>query len=185
MAECCASIVPTQFSFSPRFDAELPAVPAPQREMLHPHQLHISTSRVRELLAYPWWPCVSATAGKNPRVAARSHMIRADSPHCACASAPPCACTCGQALESISASDAASQAPGLTCTAHVPSAVMRRPLVDSVSVGSSDSEWLPRTGRVMVGDPFHIGSVLHMYMIFSSSYMSVAPTHVVYHTTHR
>ena len=34
------------------FDAELPAVPAPQRVILHPHQLHSSTSR--ELLAYPW-----------------------------------------------------------------------------------------------------------------------------------
>ena len=31
-------------------------------------------------------------------ISARSRMIRADSPHCACASAPPCACICGQAL---------------------------------------------------------------------------------------
>ena len=57
MADSRDSIVPGQSSFSPRFDAELPAVPAPQRVMLHPHQLHISTSR--ELQAYPWWPCVS------------------------------------------------------------------------------------------------------------------------------
>ena len=57
MADSRDSIVPGQSSFSPRFDAELPVVPAPQRVMLHPHQLHISTSR--ELQAYPWWPCVS------------------------------------------------------------------------------------------------------------------------------
>ena len=44
MADSRDSIVPGQSSFSPRFDAELPAVPAPQRVMLHPHQLHISTS---------------------------------------------------------------------------------------------------------------------------------------------
>ena len=58
VAGCCAPIVPGQSSFSPRFDAELPAVPAPQRVILHPHQLHISTRQ--ELLAYPWWSCVSA-----------------------------------------------------------------------------------------------------------------------------
>ena len=52
MADSRDSIVPGQFSFSPGFDAELPAVPAPQRVILHPHQLHSSTSR--ELLAYPW-----------------------------------------------------------------------------------------------------------------------------------
>jgi hypothetical protein len=50
-ADECTSIVPGQFSFGPDFDAELPAVPAPQSVVLHPHQLHISTSR--ELLAYP------------------------------------------------------------------------------------------------------------------------------------
>ena len=52
MPDSSDSIAPGQFSSSPDFDAELPAVPAPQRVMLHPHQLHSSTSR--ELLAYPW-----------------------------------------------------------------------------------------------------------------------------------
>ena len=71
VADCCASIVPEQFSFSPRFDAELPAVPAPQRVMLHPHQLHISTSR--ELLACPWWSCVSARTGESQDSSQKPH----------------------------------------------------------------------------------------------------------------
>jgi hypothetical protein len=31
-------------------------------------------------------------------ISARSRMIRADSPHCACRLGPPSACSCGQAL---------------------------------------------------------------------------------------
>jgi hypothetical protein len=39
MADSRDSIVPGHFSFSPGFDAELPAVLAPQRVMLYLHQL--------------------------------------------------------------------------------------------------------------------------------------------------
>ena len=69
------------FSFGPDFVAELPAVPAPQRVMLHPHQSLISTSR--ELLAYPWWPCASTRTVKPQESNQKSHE-RADSPHCVC-----------------------------------------------------------------------------------------------------
>ena len=46
LADSCDSIVPGQFSFLAGFDTEPPAEPAPQRVMLHPRQLHISTSIV-------------------------------------------------------------------------------------------------------------------------------------------
>ena len=62
MTDSRDSIVPGQFSSLPDFDAELPAVPAPQCVMLHPHQLHILTRR--ELLACTWWSCASARTGK-------------------------------------------------------------------------------------------------------------------------
>ena len=81
MADSRDSTVPGQFSISPDFDAELPAVPTPQRVTLHPHQLHISTSR--ELLAYPWWPCASAKTG-HPQESNQKPHDRADSPHCVC-----------------------------------------------------------------------------------------------------
>ena len=61
------SIVPGQFSFLPGFDAELPAVPV----MLHPHQLHSSTSR--ELIAYPWWQFVSTRTGKPQDSSQKPH----------------------------------------------------------------------------------------------------------------
>ena len=71
MADSRDSIVPGQFSSLPDFDAEPPAVPAPQRVMLHPHQLHISTSR--ELLTYPWWSCVSARTGNPQNISQKPH----------------------------------------------------------------------------------------------------------------
>ena len=71
IADSRDSIVPVQFSSLPDVDAEPPAVPAPQRVMLHPHQLHISTSR--ELLAYPWWPCVSAKTGRPHDISQKPH----------------------------------------------------------------------------------------------------------------
>jgi hypothetical protein len=63
-ADECASILPGQFSFGPDFDAELPAVPAPQRVMLHPHHSCTYRPASRELLAYPWWPCASTRTVK-------------------------------------------------------------------------------------------------------------------------
>ena len=72
MADSRDSIVPGQFSFPPDFDAELPAVPAPERVSYQPHQLHISTSR--ELLAYPWWPCASAKTG-HPHIQLRCGVL--------------------------------------------------------------------------------------------------------------
>ena len=106
----CASIVPGQFSFEPDFDAELPAVPAPQRVMLHPHQLHISTSR--ELLAYPWWPCASTGTVKSQESNQKPHD-RADSPHCVCRHSATVCMHLWAGIVSMSGSVAASQAPGL------------------------------------------------------------------------
>ena len=113
MPRCVAdsrdSIVPGQFSFSPDFDAELPAVPAPQRVTLHPQQLHISTSR--ELLAYPWWPCASAKTG-HPQESNQKPHDRADSPHCVCRHGATVCMHLWAGIASMSASVAASQAPG-------------------------------------------------------------------------
>ena len=110
MSDSRDSIVLVPISFSPGFDAELPAVPAPQRVILHPHQLHISNSR--ELLAYPWWPCVSEKTG-NSRIAARSRTVRADSPHCACRLGANKCMQLRAGTASIPDSFAASRAPGL------------------------------------------------------------------------
>jgi hypothetical protein len=71
MTDSRDSIMPVQFSSLPDFDAEPPAVPAPQRVMLHPHRLHISTNR--ELLAYPWWTYVSATTGSPQDISQKPH----------------------------------------------------------------------------------------------------------------
>ena len=71
MADRRDSIMPWQFSSLPYFDAEQPAVPAPQRAMLHPHQVHISTSR--ELLAYPLWQCVSRKMGNSQDSSHKPH----------------------------------------------------------------------------------------------------------------
>ena len=106
----CASIVPGQFSFGPDFDAELPAVPAPQRVMLHPHQLHISTSR--ELLAYSWWSCASTRTVK-PQEINQKPRDRADSPHCVCRHSATVCMHLWAGIVSMSGSVAASQAPGL------------------------------------------------------------------------
>ena len=106
----CASIVPGQFSFGPDFDAELPAVPAPQRVMLHPHQLHISTSR--ELLAYPWWSCASTRTVK-PQESNQKPRDPADSPHCVCRHSATVCMHLWAGIVSMSGSVAASQAPGL------------------------------------------------------------------------
>ena len=112
MPRCVAdsrdSIVPGQFSISPDFDAELPAVPAPQRVTLHPQQLHISTSR--ELLAYPWWP-FSAKTGK-PQESNQKPHDRADSSHCVCRHGATVCMHLWAGIASMSASVAASQAPG-------------------------------------------------------------------------
>ena len=113
MPRCVAdsrdSIVPRQFSFSPDFDAELPAVPAPQRVTLHPQQLHISTSR--ELLAYPWWSCASAKTG-HPQESNQKPHDQADSPHCLCRHGATVCMHLWAGIASMSASVAASQAPG-------------------------------------------------------------------------
>ena len=102
MPRCMAgsrdSKVPEHFSFSPDFDAELPAVPAHQRAMLHPHQLPISTSR--KLLACPWRPCVPARTEKHQE--SENPHDRAESPNCACATAPPRACSAGRHCEHVS-----------------------------------------------------------------------------------
>ena len=54
-------------------------------------------STSRELLAYPWWPCASASKG-NPRRATRSRMIELTVRIASAATDPPCACICGQVL---------------------------------------------------------------------------------------
>ena len=99
-ADECASIVPGQFFFGPDLMLSYqPRVPAPQRVMLHPHQLHISTSR--ELLAYPWWPCASTrtvTPQESNQKTTRSRMIERTVCIASAATAPPCACICGQVL---------------------------------------------------------------------------------------
>ena len=110
MADSRDSTVPGQFSLSPDFDAELPAVPAPQRVTLHPQQLHISTSR--ELLAYPWWPCASAKTG-HPQESNQKPHDRADSPHCVCRHGATVCMHLWAGIASVSAGVAASQAPGL------------------------------------------------------------------------
>ena len=139
-ADECASIAPGQFSFGPDFDAELPAVPAPQRVTLHPQQLHISTSR--ELLAYPWWPFASAKTG-YPQESNQKPHDRADSSHCAAATEPPCACICGQVLRACQ--------PVLLPLKHL----VYRPSSYSKHCGEeaacgqclTRSEWLPPTSQ--------------------------------------
>ena len=110
MADSRDSIVPGQFSFSPGFDAELPAVPAPQRAMLLPHQLHISTSR--KLLACTWSPCASVKT-EIPQESNQSPHDRADSPNCAYRRGATKSMHLWAGIASISASVAASQAPCL------------------------------------------------------------------------
>jgi hypothetical protein len=113
-ADECASIVPGQFFFGPDLMLSYqPRVPAPQRVMLHPHQLHISTSR--ELLAYPWWPCASTrtvTPQESNQKPSRSRMIERTVCIASAATAPVCMHLWAGTV-SISASVAASQAPGL------------------------------------------------------------------------
>ena len=104
------SIVPGQFSFSPGFDAELPAVPAPQRAMLLPHQLHISTSR--KLLECPWSPCASEKT-EIPQESNQSPHDRAESPNCAYRRGATESMHLWAGIASMSASFAASQAPCL------------------------------------------------------------------------
>ena len=110
MADSSDSIVPGQFSFSPGFDAELPAVPAPQRAMLLPHQLHISTSR--KLLECPWSPCASAKA-EMPQESNQSPHDRAESPNCAYRRGATESTHLWAGIASMSVSFAASQAPCL------------------------------------------------------------------------
>jgi hypothetical protein len=110
MADIHDSIVPGQFSFSPGFDAELPAVPAPQRAMLLPHQLHISTSR--KLLECPWSPCASAKT-EIPQESNQSPHDRAESPNCAYRRGATESMHLWAGIASVSASFAASQAPCL------------------------------------------------------------------------
>ena len=110
MSDSRDSTVPGQFSISPDFDAELPAVAAPQRVTLHPQQLHISTSR--ELLAYPWWPFASAKTG-YPQESNQNPHDRADSSHCVCRHGATVCMHLWAGIASMSASVAASQAPGL------------------------------------------------------------------------
>ena len=113
MPRCVAdsrdSIVPRQFSFSPDFDAELPAVLAPQSASYHPKQLHISTSL--ELLAYPWRSCASTRTGSLQESNQKAND-RADSPHCVCRHGATVCMHLWAGIASMSASVAASQAPG-------------------------------------------------------------------------
>ena len=104
------SVVPGQFSFSPGFDAEPPAVPAPQRAMLLPHQLHISTSR--KLLACTWSPCASVKT-EIPQESNQSPHDRADSPNCAYRRGATESMHLWAGIASMLASVAASQAPCL------------------------------------------------------------------------
>ena len=110
-ADECASILPGQFSFGPDFDAELPAVPAPQRVMLHPHHSCTYRPASRELLAYPWWPCASTRTVKPQERNQKPHD-RADSPHCVCRHGATVCMHLWAGIASMSASVAASQAPG-------------------------------------------------------------------------
>ena len=110
MADSRDSIVPGQFSFSPDSDAELPAVPAPQRAVLHPHQLHMSTSR--KLLACPWSSCATAKT-EIPQESNQSPHDRAESPNCAYRRGATESMHLWAGIASISASVAASQAPCL------------------------------------------------------------------------
>ena len=130
MADSRDSTVPGQFSISPDFDAELPAVPAPQRASYHPHQLHISTSR--ELLAYPWWPFASTRTGTPQEINQKPHD-RADNPHCR--ALPPRShrvhASVGRYCEHVSQCCCLSST-WLIGPAHIASTMMRRPLVDSV-----------------------------------------------------
>ena len=103
MADSRVSIVPGQFSSLPGFDAELPAVPAPQRAMLHPHQLHILTRR--ELLACTWWSCASAKTEIPQEIN--------QSPNCAYRRGATESMHLWAGIASVSASFAASQAPCL------------------------------------------------------------------------
>ena len=127
------SIVPGQFSFSPGFDAELPAVPAPERAMLLPHQLHISTSR--KLLECPWSPCVSATT-EIPQESNQSPHDRAESPNCAyrrgaLGGGRRSHASVGGHCEHVSQFCCLSSTL-LACTDHISSTVMRIPLVYGV-----------------------------------------------------
>ena len=110
MADSRDSIVPGQFSSLPDFDAELPAVPAPERAMLLPHQLHISTSR--KLLECPWSPCASAKT-EIPQESNQSPHDRAESPNCAYRRGATESMHLWAGIASMSASFAASQAPCL------------------------------------------------------------------------
>ena len=110
MTDSRGSIVPGQSSFLPRFDAELPAVPAPQRAMLLPHQLHISTSR--KLLECPWGPCASAKT-EIPQESNQSPHDRAENPNCAYRRGATESMHLWAGIASVSASFAASQAPCL------------------------------------------------------------------------
>ena len=71
-----------KFSFSPDSDAELPVVPVPQRVMLHPHQLPIST--IRELLERIHGGSVPKLKQENPRRATRSRVIELTDRICVC-----------------------------------------------------------------------------------------------------
>ena len=130
-ADECTSIVPGQFSFGPDFDAELPAVPAPHRVMLHPHQLHISTSR--ELLAYPWWPPCASTRTVKPQESNQKPHGRADSPHCVCRHGATVCMRLWAGIVSMSGTVLCClSSTWLIGPAHIVSTVMRRLLVDSV-----------------------------------------------------
>jgi hypothetical protein len=113
--------------------------------MLHPHQLHISTSR--ELLAYPWWPCAS-TKTLHPQESNQKPHYRADSPHCVCRHGATVCMHLWAGIASMPASVAASQAP----LAHRPSSYSKH-CDDEAACGQylsgflADSEWLPQTGR--------------------------------------
>ena len=113
MADSRDSTRPGQFSISPDFDAELPAVPAP--ENVSRCTRNSCTYRPAEscyVLAYPWWPFASTKTG-YPQESNQKPHDRADSSHCACRHGATVCMHLWAGIASVSASVAASQAPGL------------------------------------------------------------------------
>ena len=129
MTDSRDSIMPVQFSSLPDFDAEPPAVPAPQRVMLHPHRLQISTSQ--ELLAYPWWTYVSTTTGSPQDISQKPHYSSRQSALCLPPRRHRVRAAAGRHCEHFSPCCCLSST-WLTGKAHITSTVMRIPLVDSV-----------------------------------------------------
>ena len=112
MADSRDSTVPGQFSISPDYDAELPAVPAPQRVLLHrtsctyrPAERAASVSMVAI--------CIQKDRIPYPQESNQKPHDRADSSHCLCRHGATACMHLWAGIASMSASVAASQAPVL------------------------------------------------------------------------